>query len=152
MYIGNLKKIFVVVFIIGCIGLSLAVVLQVLRSPYLITVSIAAMLLGAIGILDRRVKLTLLDSGVRYAQWGPVVIPWAEFSAYRWVIWRKSPYLQLVPLHPSRVLESFSMLGKLNHRLAGMIGAPEFSIVVTPLAISDAQLAEGVAEYLPESD
>jgi hypothetical protein len=125
--------------------------LQVTRTPYLIIVSGAALLLGVVGIFDRRIKLTVLDDGIRYAQWGSAVIPWQEFSAYRWAAWRRNPYLQLVPLQSIRVLNSFSLLGKLNHRLAGMIGVPEFSIAVTPLAVSEAQLADGISKYLPET-
>jgi len=111
----------------------------------------AAVLLVAVGIFDRRIKLALLDVGVRYAQWGSAVVPWQEFSAYRWATWRRSPYLQLVPRQTSRTLDSYSLFGKLNHRLARIIGAPEFGIAVTALDISDAELAERISQYLPET-
>ncbi len=151
VYVRNSSKIFTIILVIGCIGLVLAILLQVFRSPYLIFASVTALLLGAVGVLDRRVKLTLLDGGIRYARWGPVVIPWQEFSAYRWTTWRRSPYLQLVPRQPSRTLDSYSLFGRLNHRLARIIGAPEFGIAVTALDISDAELAERISQYLPEA-
>ena len=151
VYVRNSSKIFTIILVIGCIGLVLAILLQVFRSPYLIYVSIAALLLGAVGIFDRRVKLTLLDGGIRYARWGPVVIPWQEFSAYRWATWRRSPYLQLVPLQPLKTLEAFSPLGRLNQQLARIIGVPEFSIAVTSLDVTDEELAERIVQYLSET-
>lgn len=129
----------------------LAILFQVFRSPYLIFVSVTALLWGAVGVLDRRVKLTLLDGGIRYAQWGPVVIPWQEFSAYHWSAWRKNPYLQLVPRQPIKTLESFSPLGRLNQQLARIIGVPGFSIAVTSLDVTDEELAQRIVQYLPET-
>ena len=129
----------------------MATLLQGSRAPYLLIVSGVALLLGTVGMFDRRIKLTVLDDGICYAQWGSEVIPWQEFSAYRWATWRQSPYLQLVPLQSLRVLHRFSLLGKLNHRLAGIIGVPEFGIAVTPLAVSEAQLVEGISKFLPEA-
>lgn len=137
---------------IGCIGLVLAKLFEVFRSPYLIFVSIAALLLGAASTFDRRIKLALLDDGIRYAQWGPVVVPWQEFSAYRRASWRRNPYLQLMPCRPSRILDSFSLLGKLNHRLARIVGVPVFSIAVTPLEITETELEELISQYLPKAE
>ena len=151
VYVRNSSKIFTMILVLGCIGLVLAIPFQLFRSAYLIFVSIAALLLGAVGICDRRIKLTLLDAGVRYAQWGPVVVPWHEFAAYRWTTWRTSSYLQLLPLRSSTLLQECSPVGRLNHRLARIIGAPVFSIAVTALDISSAELAERISHYLPET-
>lgn len=144
----NSRKVFKINLAVGCIGLVLAIFFETFRSPYAIVVFVAAFLLGAAGIFDRRLKLTLLDVGVRYAQWGSVFVPWQEFSGYRWATWRNSPYLQLVPRQPTRTLNSFSLAGKLNQRLARIIGVSAFGVAVTPLDVSRSELEECVSRYL----
>lgn len=150
VYIRNSRKVFHVALVVGCIGLVLAGLFEIFRAPYAIVVFIVAALVGAIGVFDRQVKLTLSNSGIRYTQWGPAVIPWYEFSVYRWETWRRDPYLQLVPRRPSQLVEHFSQVGKLNHRLARIVGIPVFSIAVTSLDISEWKLAEHISQYLQE--
>jgi len=148
--IRNVRRVFVVTLLIGCTGLALAAAVELFRTPYVIVVFIAAALVGAVGVFDHRVKLSLSNAGIRYAQWGPAVVPWYEFSTYRWATWRRYRYLQLVPRRPSQLVEHFSRIGKLNHRLARIVGIPVFSIAVTPLKISEWELAEYISRYLPE--
>jgi len=150
VYIRNSRKVFQVALVAGCIGLVLAGLFELFRAPYAIVAFIVAALVGAIGVFDRRVKLRLSDAGIRYAQWGPADVPWHEFSAYRWVTWRRYPYLQLVSRRPSQLIGRFSRVGRLNHRLARIVGIPVFSIAVTPLEISGMELASHISRHLPE--
>jgi hypothetical protein len=139
-----------IAFVIGGLGLALAAVWGPLRTPYPLFVFTIAVLVGAWRLLDRRVRLTVSDGGIRYADWGPTLIPWREFSGYAWTIWRNNPYLQLTPRRPSQLVERFSPLGKLNHHLGRIVGIPGFSIAVTPLEIPGSVLAAHIALFLPE--
>ena len=151
LHARGLRELYLLCLAVGFVGLGLVVAFEDFRDPFTIFVFVTATLLGAYGLLDRRVKLSLSRDGIRYLRWGSTVIPWHEFSAYRLVRWRSNPYVQLVPRRPERVLQNFSWLGRLNNRCARLIGQPTFSVAVTPLAITDRQLEAMIGEYLPRA-
>ena len=146
---GN-RRMFLLVLAIGCAGLALAVAFESFRGPFSLFLFVVAALLGLTGVLDRRVKLSLSTAGIRYARWGPRIVPWAEFSGYRLVTWRRNPYLQLVPHRPSELLSRLSWIGRLKNRCARLIRAPNFSIAITPLDISESDLVDYAARFLPK--
>ena len=125
----------------------LAAAFESFRAPFTLLLFVVVTLVGLTGILDRRVKLTLLGAGIRYARWGPRIVPWGEFSGYRLVTWRRNRYLQLVPRRPSELLDSFSWIGRLNNHCARLIGAPAFSIAVNPLEISEPELVDHAKRF-----
>lgn len=144
------RRVFLLVFAIGCAGLGLAAAFELFRRPFALFAFVVATLLGLAGVLDRRVKLYLSSAGIRYGRWGANIIPWAEFSGYRLVTWQRNPHLQLFPHRPPELRDRFTWIGRLNNRGARLIGAPEFSIAITPLDISVSDLVHHVARYLPE--
>ncbi len=146
---GN-RLMFLLVLAIGCVGLALAAAFETFQGPFSLFLFVVAALLGLTGVLDRRVKLSLSKTGIRYTRWGPEILPWVEFSGYRLVTWRRNPYLQLVPHRPSELLSSLSWIGRLNNRCARLIRAPYFSIAITPLDISESDLVDYAARFLPE--
>ena len=78
------------------------------------------------------------------------VVPWHEFAGYRWARWRHQPYLQLFPRRPTELVAGFSAVGKLNHFCASLVRMPPFSIGANQLEVSDRELTELTARYLPE--
>lgn len=136
--------------LIGVVGLVVSLTLSGTRITALPLVSAVAALLGLVGILDRRIKLELGDAGIRYERWCPEVILWSEFSGFRCVNSRSNSYLQLMPVRPAQLRERFTLSGKLNQRLAGLIGVPTFSIAITPLDITEEKLATVFAGHLTE--
>lgn len=147
--VPGLPAVYWVNLFIGCGGLALAAALADFRAPYLLFLFSAVTLFGVVGVFDRRARLTLSPAGIRYARWGPRVVPWHEFTGYRPVRWRGNPYVQLVPHRPGHLRRGFSRLGRLDNRAARLIGAPAFGIAVTPLAISERALEQTIAAYLP---
>ncbi len=144
------RGVYLLVLGVGALGLALAAS-ELFRGPWALLVFSVATLLGLVGALDRRVKLSLSEAGIRYARWGPAVVPWHEFSGYRRVFWRGSPYLELVPRRPIELVAGFSWLGRLNHRSAGLVRMPRFALQVTSLAASESALVEALGRYLPEA-
>ncbi len=142
------RAVAVLVLAIGVICLALAALWEPLRTPYALAVFVVAALVGAWMLFDPRVRLTISDEGIRYADWGPALVPWREFSGYVWTSWRHNPYLQLIPRRPSQLVERFSRVGRFNHHLGRLVGIPSFSIAVTPLEISERELTAHVAQYL----
>jgi len=138
-----------VLLAIGVLALGLATVWDPLRTPFRLSLVGIVGLLGAWRVLDRRVRLALSPQGIRYADWGPAVVPWEEFSGYVWTRWRQNPYLQLIPRRPSELVATFSPLGRLGHLGARWLRMPRFSIAVTPLGVSQAALDAAVARHLP---
>lgn len=134
---------------IGLLG-AVLIAIGFVRAPVFV-LAVAALFFSGLGlVLDRRVKLAISEEGVRYARWGPSVVPWHEFSGFRRTVWRQQPHLQLVPRRPSELVASFSAYGKLNHSSYRVAGMPPFSIAVTQLDVHDGDLAALVARYLPE--
>ncbi len=134
---------------VGLLG-AVLVAIGFLRTPVFL-LAVAALLFSGLGLLlDRRVKLAISDEGIRYARWGPAIVPWHEFSGFRRTSWRQQPHLELVPRRPTELVESFSAYGKLNHLSYRLARMPPFSIAVTQLAIHDGELAALLARYLPE--
>jgi hypothetical protein len=134
---------------LGGLGLLAAAAWEPLRSPLHLFVFAALTAVGAWRGLDRRVRLRVSAEGIRYADWGPAVIPWHEFSGYAWRTWRGSPYLQLVPRRPSELVATFSPLGRLSHAAARLVRMPAVAIAVTPLHVSARELESAVAGHLP---
>lgn len=134
---------------LGLAGLVLVAVLEPLRTPYVTIAVSLAFLVGLVAALDRRVKLAISDDGVRYAEWGRAVVPWHEFSGYRWTSWRGQPCLELAPRRPSELVAGFSAVGKLNHHAGRLVGMPPFAIRASRLAASDAALTKLVGAHLP---
>ncbi len=141
------RRLFLLALAIGCAGLTLAAAFESFRAPFTLLLIVVVTLVGLTGVLDRRVKLTLSGAGIRYARWGPRIVPWGEFSGYRLVTWRRNRYLQLVPRRPSELLDSFSWIGRLNNHCARLIGAPAFSIAVNPLEISEPELVDHAKRF-----
>lgn len=144
------RRLFLLVLTIGCAGLTLAAASESFRGTFTLFLVVVATLLGLTGSLDRRAKLTLSGAGIRYARWGPRIVPWGGFSGYWLVTWRRNRYLQLVPRRPSELLKSFSWIGRLNNRCACLIGAPAFSIAVNTLDFSEPELVDHAKRFLPE--
>ncbi len=138
------------VLTVGLAGAALVLTNELFHTPFFAVVCGAAILWGLIGLLDRRVQLALSDEGIRYRRWGPTVVPWHEFSGFRWVTWRHSRQLQLVARRPSELPEGFSRLGRLNHLCCRLLRMPAFSIAVPPLAIAEFELEAWVSRHLPE--
>ena len=136
---------------IGGLGLAGAAIWEPLRAFYPVLVFCVACAVGVWRILDRGVRLEVSDAGVRYADWGRIVVPWREFSGYRWCRWQGNPHLQLVPRRPSDLLAGFSFFGRLNCRAARLVRMPAFAIATTPLDVGEAELEEVVARHLPPS-
>lgn len=136
---------------IGGLGLVLAVLWEPLRGPLPLAVFGVVILVGVWRVLDRRVRLSISPDGVRYADWGPALVPWEEFSGYGWTSWRQNPYLQLIPRRPSELVATFSWLGRFSHLAAGWIRMPRFAIAVTPLDLGEAALDAAVSRYLPRA-
>lgn len=148
--IGGNRKGALIALGVGLAGLLLVATVELMRSPFVIVLVAVAFLVGLVAALDRRAKLRISDEGVRWAEWGPVVVAWHEFSGYRWTRWRGQPHLQLVPRRPSELVASFSALGRLNHHSGRLVGMPPFAIRASRLAVSDAYLTELVSAHLPE--
>ncbi len=138
-----------VVLGVGGLGLALAAVLELFRGPFGLFVFTLAILIGVWRLLDRKVRLAVFSDGIRYADWGPALVPWHEFSGYAWTRWRQNPYLRLVPRRPSELAATFSPVGRLNDLGARLIRMPRFAIAVTPLDVSEAALEEAIARHLP---
>lgn len=149
LQVRNSNAVFKVVLFIGAAGLVVAYFVSGARTSALVFVCQIAVLVGIAGLLDRRVKLHVSETGIRYAQWGPELIPWGQFSACRRVSWKSNAYVQLLPVMPETVLNSLSRGGKLNQRIAEMMGIPAFGIAVTPLEITEEELVNAIARYLP---
>ena len=135
---------------IGLACLAALLAIDFLRTPFVVFVVMMAILVGLAALIDRRVKLSFSEAGIRYAGWGPAVVPWDEFAGFRWASWRGQPYLQLFPRRPTELIAGFSAVGKLNHYCAGLVRIPRFSIAANQLEVSDSMLAELMARYLPE--
>jgi hypothetical protein len=138
-----------VLLAVGGLALAVAAVWDPLRTPLRLSLVAIVGLLGAWRLLDRRVRLAITPDGIRYADWGPALVPWQEFSGYAWTRWRQNPYLQLIPRRPSELVATFSALGRLGHLGARWLRMPRFSIAVTPLDVSHAALDEAVSRHLP---
>lgn len=138
-----------VLLAVGGLALALAALWDPLRTPFRLSLVGIVVLLGAWRLLDRRVRLAITPDGIRYADWGPAVVPWQEFSGYTWIRWRQNPYLQLQPRRPSELVATFSPLGRLGHLGARWLRMPPFTIAVTPLDLSQAALEKAVARHLP---
>lgn len=144
------RRVALVALGIGLAGLAAVLAVDLLRKPMVIFVVAVAILAGLAAWLDRRVKLALSEAGIRYSGWGPAVVPWDEFSGYRWTSWRGQPYLQLFPRRPTELVAGFSPVGRLNHACAGWLRMPRFSVAAAGLDAPVAVLNELVARRLPE--
>lgn len=134
---------------VGALGL-IVIAVDLVRTPVFL-LAVGALFFSGLGLLlDRRVKLALSKAGIRYSRWGPSIVPWHEFSGYRWATWRQQPYLQLLPRRPTELVAGFSAYGKLNHFCYQVARMPPFSIAVAHLEINDGDLKGLVARYLPE--
>ena len=142
------RRVYRLVLAIGCAGLALAAGVEWFREPFAALVFLTATLVGALGLLDRRAKLSISPRGIRYARWGGAVVPWEEFAGYRRVSWRGLPHLQLIPRQPSQLAQHFSMLGRFEQFCARLLRAPSFAIAVTPLEIDEVALEDVVGKYL----
>jgi hypothetical protein len=149
--VRNSRAVFKIVLLIGILGLAISYAIWGSRISALPIVSAVAAIVGLVGVLDRRIKLELGDAGIRYERWCSDVILWNEFSAFRHVSKGPNIHVQLVPVRPQDLLERFSLAGKLNQRLAGLTGAPAFSISVTGLDIEEKNLVDAISKYLAES-
>jgi len=147
--VHNSRAVGLTALAIGGFGLVLAGVWEPIRSPYPLFAFTVVFFVGVWRILDRKVRLAISDEGIRYADWGPALVPWRELSGYPWKTWRRNPYLQLVPRRPSDLVARFSPVGRLNHWSARLIRMPCFAIAVTPLHVSEGDLEGAVARHLP---
>lgn len=148
--VGNSRAIMAGALALGALCLLGAALFEPLRGTFKLLLFGVLFLVGLVGCLDRRIKLEITGAGVRYAGFGPAVLPWHEFSGFRWKTWRGSPYLQLTPRRPTEVLHQFSALGKLNHYAARLVGTPVFAIRVAPLAVPPDEVAAHLGAHLPE--
>ena len=135
---------------VGVAGLAAWLLVDFLRTPFIAFLMVMTILVGLVALIDRRVKLSFSEAGICYAGWGPAVVPWDEFSGFRWTSWRGQPYLQLFPRRPTELVAGFSAVGKLNHYCAGLVRIPRFSIAANQLEVSDSVLTDLTARYLPE--
>lgn len=133
----------------GGLGLAVVLVFESVRRPLVLVVVLALLLSAVLLLLDRRVKLSLSEAGIRYSRWGPAVVPWHEFAGYRWARWRHQPHLQLLPRRPSELVAGFSAYGRLNHLCYRLLRMPQFSVAAAQLEVDDSRLEELVARYLP---
>ncbi|MFQ5528227.1 MAG: hypothetical protein ACE5GX_18485 [Thermoanaerobaculia bacterium] len=139
------------VFALGIGGLGLALVaFGLLQTPLFIFAVGTLIFSGLLLLIDRRVKLVFSEAGIRYARWGPSVVPWHEFAGYRWVQWRHQSQLQLLPRRPSELVDGFSAYGKLNNFCYRLLRLPPFSIAAQQLEALNSELEEFVRRYLPE--
>ncbi len=144
------RRVAAVAATVGVGGLALTLAVDFVRTPLTTALCAVAVVVGVLGMIDRRVKLLLSEDGVRYSEWGSSVIPWLEFSGFRWAAWRGQPYLQLLPRRPSQLVADFSKVGRINHRSRELLRMPRFGIAVSALEVTAPRLAELVARYLPE--
>lgn len=144
------RKVAVLAALVGLAGLSVTLLVDFVRTPFVTVLCAVAILVGLFGMIDRRVKLRISEEGVRYSEWGPSVVPWLEFSGFRWATWRGQPYLQLLPRRTSELVAGFSKVGRINHRSQELLRIPRFSIAVNALDVKAERLEELVAEYLPQ--
>jgi hypothetical protein len=144
------RRLSALTLVVGCVVLVALLAIEFLRTPLLIGVCVAAVLVGAITLFDRRVQLSLSQAGVRYSRWGPAVVAWQEFAGFRRATWRGQPFLQLVPRRPSELVASFTPLGKVNHYCYRLLRMPPFGIAVMPLEVHESVLEELTAKFLPE--
>ena len=135
---------------IGSACSAALLVLDFLRTPFVVFAVVMVFLVGLAALIDRRVQLSFSEAGIRYSGWGPAVVPWNEFTSFGWASWRGLPYLQLFPLRPTELAAGFSAVGKLNHYCAGLLRIPPFSIAASQLDVSDSALTELTARYLLE--
>ncbi len=135
---------------VGVAGLAAWLLVDFLRTPFIAFLMVMTLLVGLVALIDRRVKLSFSEAGIRYAGWGPAIVPWDEFAGFRWASWRGQPYLQLFPRRPTELVPAFSAVGKLNHYCAGLVRIPRFSIAANQLEVSDSVLTDLTARYLPE--
>ena len=76
---------------VGVAGLAAWLLVDFLRTPFIAFLMAMTILVGLVALIDRRVKLSFSEAGIRYAGWGPAVVPWDEFSGFRWASWRRQP-------------------------------------------------------------
>ena len=145
------RAVAVALFALGAIMLIGALLWRPLRTPRNLLLFATAIGIAVWRALDRRVRLAISADGIRYADWGGAVVPWHEFSGYRWKTWRQNPYLELVPRRPTELLATFSPVGRLNCWAARLVRMPAFAIAVTPLGVTTGDLEAAVARHLPRA-
>lgn len=146
--VGGSRAVAAVALALGCLGLALAATTELFRGPYTLLVFVTALLVGVVGLLDRRARLALSPMGIQYLRWGPRIIPWGEFCGYRWRRWRGQPYLQLLPHRPAELRRAFSALGRFELLCARLLHAPVFAIAVVPLGVTNDALEARIAKFV----